>query len=1461
MRTMTPTELTIWSRLRPLLTVSTVFFSMACGGGGCGGCNGFEAKPFPTQHYDKTQPNATQIRVTPQGLDFLEQNLEPIISSALPDGLQFCLPKDTTSSTKLCFPYDNGTQPMCDSGVEGCQINMSIESAELNPVPADKLLVKVALGSLNPKISFETNIAVIGDVRCDVTIHKIRNTRTTPATIRGEIPVQFLVDQMSPTKDTKIKILEATIDMSDADFYIEGNGSGGWKCGTANALKGLFRGTIEGLVKDQLASAIDGITRDQLCLSCADDASVCPSAATCRDVEGSQICMYNNQDECVPNPLGMEGRLQLGQLIGNFTQNPDASMDVLLKLADYAKADTGLTLTMRAGFQPDKIARCAPIDPTQRPPFTSIPISPTLTGDRRPDNGQPFMIGLGVHQRMLEQALWSVWGSGATCLAVDSTVSDVLSTSTFAIILRSLRSLADNERRALVLQITPQKTPKVIIGANTVRTDNGKTVIEDGIMTIDWKDLDLHIYGWVQDRYTRILTMRVDLLLPLAIVPDGMGKLAVVIGDLEKALVNPRPSDSDLLTEDPQRLADLLPTLIGLAAPALAGSLDVAFDVPEFFGFRLAITQKDITGIDANSMIGIFASLERVMPVVTSARGAMMTTAISHLGTTYSPMASGLPRPEVTLAVADAPLLPGQQLPATIAHSWRVDGGFWHSYEAGDTLAIRDPALVLPGRHTIEVRARGELDSGAFIGAEPVQIEVFTDPEPPTLALERADDAITLRGADSIDDAVNLRYRWRAELVDGQPEAWSAWSAAQVADLSAVNLPPVYRFEAEVMDRAGNVTRASELFSHVAPARTSPEQPSAFSCAAAPGQQRPGALSALLALLGMIGLARRRRASTLLVSLIGLIGLGSAACSDDGGANQNKTKTCDPACGDAQKCSDGVCVDLPAMCMNASDCGVGEQCLGNQCAKTSCEADAACDAVCPDGYKGTCASGACACEKLCAAGCGDGQFCCESANTCQAVPTACEGKTCEPGFEPKSVSEGMVNDQTCALDGAQCDCVPLAPLPLGFYGRWLDVAEGGGVRAVSAYNQTYGDLMVGVISGQDLKLSFVDGAPATGMITGALDGPRKGVKDAGDNVGTHTAIAVGDDGTLHVLYRDVDNKALKYARGTKKGEGYDFAIAALDTNGEPALWTDAVIKDGVLHVVYMAPQVQAMGGAWAGELRYLALDPALAPDAQTAQPSVLLTGGAVKPCATECAGTKVCFPAIGECRDADAGCAAACSDGFACLAGSCEPTFNTAAPTSMAPVAAQFMELSATPTGLLLVFYDHTRGEIGWMRYTNGAWEDMPEYLGKPSGPYASGLVDSSGIFHLAYMVEAAGGALVYEQLGQGVREVILDGLRDTGAQWLMARVGEDVHLRMDAQNRAAVIFQDATLHQLRAATRTAAGQWMPQTLAEPGMTYTGAHGFYAGALRSSGPSVALEYVINNQAQPTGGALVAHPLP
>jgi hypothetical protein len=1456
--------LTSW--LRPALTTTAILLTMACGDGGCGGCGGFEARPFPAQHYDKTQPNSAQIRLTPTGLDFLEQNLEPILAEALPGGLQFCLPKDTQSSTKLCFPYDNGMQPMCDDGREGCQINMSIDSAELNPVPDDKLLVKIALGNVNPKISFETNVAVIGTVRCDITIHKLRQSRTTPATIRGELPVQFTVDNNSPTKDTRVELLEATIDMSDADFYIEGNGSGGWKCGTANALKGLFRGTIENLVKERLRSAIEDITREQLCLTCADGPGVCPSAATCRDIEGLNVCMYNNQDKCVPRPLGMEGRAQLGQLIGNYTQNPTAAMDVLFKLADYAKADTGLTLTMRSGFQPDQIARCAPIDPTQRPPFAAIPVSPTLVADRHPNGGQPYMFGFGLHQRVLEQALWSVWGSGATCLGIDSSVSDLLSTSTFAIVLRSLRSLADNERRALALQITPQKAPKVKLGANTVRQDNGKTVIDEALMTIDWKDMDLHIYGWVHDRYTRILTMRVDLLLPLAVVPDGTGKLAVVIGDLKAALVNPRPSNAGLLTEDPRRLAELLPTLIGLATPALAGALDLSFDVPELFGFKLAITQRDITSIDNNTMIGIFASLERAMPMVMSQTGAMLTTTIVHVGTDYQPLPSGLAQPTVRLKLDTTPLLAGQQLPDTIAYSWRVDGGFWHQYEVGQTLAIDDPVLVLPGKHTIEVRARGAYGD-RLVGGDATKIEVYTDPTIPTLALQQQGRTVVMLGADDVDQQSELRYRWRLELTDGQPGEWTAWSSTAIADLREQWLPPVFRFEAQVMDRAGNIASARALMSHdvtlpqpAAPASQDEASPT-FGCAAAPGQRAPsGAAGALLALLGMIGVARRRKTRALLAALISLVGLGGAGCSDDG-ANQNKTKVCEPACGQNQKCEDGVCVDLPAMCMGDNDCSVGERCLGNRCAKTACEADDACAAVCPDGFRGTCASGACACEKLCAAGCGEGQFCCESSNSCKATPGACDGKSCGKGFEPEVVSAGTVNPSSCALEGAQCDCKPLAPLAIGVYGRWLDVAQGGGVTAVSGYNQTYGDLMVGVIEGQQLVLSFVDGVPADGNITGALDGPRGGISTAGPNVGAHTALAIGDDGALHILYRDQDNKALKYAKGTKKGSAYDFALATLDTDGEPALWTDAVLKDGVLHVVYMAPQVQTMGGGWEGQLRYLALDPSKAPSEQAVRPRVLLTGSAAKPCGADCTGDDVCFPSVSACRAVDASCATACAEGFGCLEGQCQPTFNTAAPLALAPTAAQFMELSATPTGLLLVFYDHTRGEVGWMRYEQGDWERMPEYLGKPSGPYASGLVDSNGIFHLAYMVEASGGALVYEQIGQGVRETILDGLRDTASEWLMARVGEDVHLRLDGMGRPAVLFHDATLHQLRAATRTAAGRWMPQTLAEPGATYSGARGFYAGAVRTSGPSVALEYVIQNQASPVEGFLVAHPLP
>ena len=172
--------------------VCLVLMSMtACSSQDCS-CDGFEARPFPPQHYDKTVQKSAQVRVTGDGLDFVEQNIEPLVAGALPDGLSFCLPKDTSSDTKLCFPYvrdrsgyhARDEQPMCSNNTEGCQIDLVIESTEIETRPPNGLDVKLQIGGLNATIPFEARAPVIGTrITCDVTPYARGGGINDPATI------------------------------------------------------------------------------------------------------------------------------------------------------------------------------------------------------------------------------------------------------------------------------------------------------------------------------------------------------------------------------------------------------------------------------------------------------------------------------------------------------------------------------------------------------------------------------------------------------------------------------------------------------------------------------------------------------------------------------------------------------------------------------------------------------------------------------------------------------------------------------------------------------------------------------------------------------------------------------------------------------------------------------------------------------------------------------------------------------------------------------------------------------------------------------------------------------------------------------------------------------------------------------------------------------------------------------
>ncbi len=1464
----------------------------ACGSQDCG-CDGFEARPFPPQHYDKTVQKSTQIRVSESGLGFVEDNIEPLVSEALPDGLSFCLPKDTDSDTKLCFPYVRdrdgyhmrGEQPICDDGVtEGCQINLTIEETQISTVPPQGLQVEVTIGNLNPTIPIEADIPLLGSTDCDVTPYLRGANINTPATIKAIVPIEFLVDEQSPTRDIRIDIEEVGLNLENLDFDLKG----GFTCGTADLLRGLIRGTIEDLVRDQLDEVVNDLLRENLCLSCEMDP--CPGNSTCSD---DNICDYNNTNECVPLPLGIEGALDLSATIGDFTETKDAEVNTFAKLADYASADTGLTLTLRTGFQPERLSDCVPIDPTSRPRFNPVPISPTLIQDVRPGTNDPFHLGIGIHKGTIEHLLWSAWASGATCLTVESLSTPQVSTAALGLFLPSLNGLTDNENAQAELKIVPQTAPVIQLGTNQVmETADGYEVV-DGLFTLDWKDLDLHIYGWVQDRWTRVVTVRLDLLLPIAVVPDGAGSVSVVLGDVEAALQNLRGVNGELLTERPEVLANVIPSLVGIALPTLADTLDLAFELPEFFGLRVDLQQGDITSVDGGQFIALFADLAPAMQP--NSFPVLPVPHIDEVEVVYpeEPAANVFMRPElhVNLAAMLGLGLDQRELVAgdEVEYAWRIDGGFWSLYHKRDDLVIRDPVLALPGSHELEVRAR-VAGSHLLVNREQIASrQIIIDYQPPTLDVERAGDELRFVAQDIVDPRSALQFRYRIH--DGErARPWTAWSNTSTLQIAELGLTDAFRVEVEVRDQSGLIERDTQTIHQAVPSSSlpasqdAPEDPSASSessssaaCAQAPGSQAPGSAPWMLGLglIGMVGLLRRRRAK-LVTGAFALLGLGatSTGCGGCGGDATSSNKTsldCAEPCAEDEVCKQAQCVAKePEPCTSNESCSNGQQCEQGVCVEPECREDADCGSVCGVDEKGTCTDNACVCEMYCADGCADTEFCCHTSNSCETVPDPCDGTVCDPGFEPGNPVAGTPDSSTCTISGAMCECVPSPPLPLGLYGRWADLTQSSsGDVAISAYNQTYGDLMVGV-RGADGSVSwdFVDGVPESGTIEGALDGPRGGIKDRGPKVGGYTAAAFDDAGNLHVFYQDLNEDALKYARGVRDQDAFTWSTTTI-AQGESVggLYNEVLFANGALHLVTLVDNISAGGnGPNISELRYLAIDPASPLDSISFDAAEVVTSGpASEPCSEECEGDDVCIRDLGSCVTPASTCEVECAAGFACHMGTCLASYDDTLAKGVPTTTGNYPELTLSQSGELLVtFHDGAQDRMGWrVRDTAGEWS-MTQYLEQGTGPYGSAVQGADGTLHFAYMHEASR-TLRYEAVSSqgmgGNPEIIIGGLRDTGVEWLVARIGEDVQIQLDASNSPEVIFQDATLHRLMYARRDTSGAWTPTTLSQKLDPYEGSHGFYPDLLRAGEMSVVVEYVIDRQADPNVAMPVFHELP
>lgn len=1112
--------------------------------GGCG-MDGFRDAPFPLEHVDKTVPVSAEVRITSHGLGFMSGQVENLIENFQEGGLSFCVPPQDASGARVCHE-----DSVCDDGSTGCQITLSVDDAALVPVPSNTLNVHITIGSLKEKLPVR---APLVNSSCWLELGSSVDF-SQPAQIPVIVPVKFEVDQLSPFRDLRFEIGELDVNIDNVSYRMTGRGSSNLTCGGLGTLaQTLLDGTIRSLLQDEIAKLAEDISREQLCRQCGDGEPACPGNAAC---DGDGVCMYTAENQCVPRMLGLEGVIEPEALLEDFLAYEAFDIYMTGRVADRGVTDTGLTLGARVGTEPAQYNNCAPVDLTTRPNFAAITPSPSINSDLKPD-GTPFMFGMGIHRRTFQHLFWSLWASGALCLEINSEDVDLLTTAAIGALVPSINQLA-HQTGPMKILLSPQKAPDIRLGSNRIVGSGSEQRVEEGLLILDWKDLDIHMYGYVLNRYARLFTIRVDLDLPIAVLLDGNDGLLPVLGDVEEAIQNVRILNDEILDADHQRIIDLLPTLLGFALPQLAESLSDPIELPQFFGYQIVVGDGDLRGVDNNQYLGLFANLEYVGDPDS---GALLLGDMEIEKVRMEEGRHGLFEVEIDLLTRVEDPRMGAIDPGQVQYAYRLNGGFWHLLGTGDEgrLILRDSRLRLQGTHHLEVRARQMVDGARWVLLP--EMEFVVDYEAPTLEIWQDDREVQVRAVDGVDARAALSQRFR--IVEGSAQgSWSSWGPVEAIQTRGLSAEESFVIQVEVRDQSGHSTLEEVRVIRQAQEEEEMAEESTGGCGGCASTSGGGGPGALLLLLGVFGLfkVRRKLVKTFgLGLLVLLLGSGCGGC----GGEISGSDVCDEECGPNQECVESVCQDI--VCSSISDC----------------------DLECPLGEAPGCESGICECIAACAGGCGSSEFCCYTSNQCQSYPDWCADESCDPGFQPEITHIGEANSETCEVAGGTCECVRMPPIPLWYHGAYPSLGRSGDLKVISVHNLHYRDLMVGIINDKldEIEWYFVDGPPRRGIVQGDPEGYRRGIINVGDQVGTHTATAVDGDGTIHVFYRDEDDGLLKYARGVLDGEEWSFETVEVDDEGDTGYYSAVVLKDDVLHLFYTARQEGNLS-----EIRYRAID-------------------------------------------------------------------------------------------------------------------------------------------------------------------------------------------------------------------------------------------------------------------------------
>jgi hypothetical protein len=691
-------------RIDWIVVLTALAFAVGCSGGGCGGCAGMEPIPGGFTAAKRNQ-NAVQLRVSDSALAKISADpaaiIGPLVGGAMNGIIDFNVPASCGGSTEICCV--NG-QPAATCGP------ISIDLVK-RPADPPRLVLTPVSGASRMDMTIRARVKTKMDLKiktqgitCDVNLDTTRGSSPDVT-----IAAQLMFPQDATVGTTRINAQNVSVTLQDADIQLNGN----FACLAA----GFFIGFARGLIEDQIASQIQDTINGATCKAC-DSGQVAECGSSFATACTNKTCMVNS-NTCLQE-LGLDGRMRAGAVLSGLSPGTQGAIDLYEVLGGYASTNNnGLGFGMLGGMEPGGAQRdrCGP--PGTAPVKATITASSFFQGNTRPDTGAPFDVAIGLHKWQLDQFAFAAYDGGFLCLTLTGNTISQLTTDTFSLISRSLGNLVDGNS-PMAVGLRPQSQPAITLGKNTFTMDSmGNPVLNEPLLTIDFKAMEIDFFASVNDQFVRTFTVVADVKLPVGLQVTGMGELQPVLGEIDDAFTNISVKNTEAITESPEQLASLFPTLLAVALPQLSGALS-PIALPELGGLKLKVTAVTATpqnpGGTDNSYLSIFANLAPLSiakPVETLVSLGTITRGDAALQKTPGRWRKDN-APSVALSFGDA---------AGLEYSYRIDNGTWSLWSQNTAPTLRSKVFWLPALHTIDVRARA-IDKPETIDPTPAHLDI-----------------------------------------------------------------------------------------------------------------------------------------------------------------------------------------------------------------------------------------------------------------------------------------------------------------------------------------------------------------------------------------------------------------------------------------------------------------------------------------------------------------------------------------------------------------------------------------------------------------------------------------------------------------------------------------------------------------------------------------------------------------